>query len=70
MQLFHILQDAELNAHLALLGFSVWKALMANTAEELASVLILYTKFFTFCMVYWKSGLFKSVLYLAGWMGK
>ncbi|KAI8145944.1 thioredoxin-like protein [Fennellomyces sp. T-0311] len=41
---------------------------MANTAEELASVLILYTKFFTFCMVYWKSGMFKSILYLAGWM--
>ncbi|KAI9484443.1 hypothetical protein BDB00DRAFT_855745 [Zychaea mexicana] len=41
---------------------------MASTAEELASVLILYTKFFTFCMVYWKSGMFKSILYLAGWM--
>ncbi|KAI7877652.1 hypothetical protein K492DRAFT_12351 [Lichtheimia hyalospora FSU 10163] len=59
--------DAERNAHLALFGFSVWKAFMANTAEELASVLILYTKFFSFCMIYWKHGMGYSALYLIGW---
>ncbi|KAI9274841.1 hypothetical protein BDA99DRAFT_498727 [Phascolomyces articulosus] len=60
--------DAEVNAHIALVLFSVWKSLMANTAEELASVLILYTKFFTFCMIYWKYGMFKTILYLGGWI--
>lgn len=43
---------------------------MANTAEELASVLILYTKFFSFCMIYWKHGMGYSVLYLIGWFSK
>ncbi|KAG2223631.1 hypothetical protein INT45_009990 [Circinella minor] len=62
------ISDAEVNAHIALVLFSVWKAFMASTAEELASVLILYTKFFTFCMIYWKYGMFKTILYLGGWI--
>ncbi|KAI9321739.1 hypothetical protein BX666DRAFT_1905203 [Dichotomocladium elegans] len=59
--------DAERNSYVVLFGLSVWKILIANTAEELASVLILYTKFFSFCMIYWKSGMGYSVLYLIGW---
>lgn len=42
---------------------------MSATAEELSSVLILYTKFFTLCSLFWRFGLWKATLYTAGWIG-
>ncbi|KAI8985885.1 thioredoxin-like protein [Pilobolus umbonatus] len=47
---------------------STWKCIMSASAEELASVLILYTKFFTVCTLFWKYGLWKAVLYSVGWI--
>ncbi|ORY89997.1 hypothetical protein BCR43DRAFT_499827 [Syncephalastrum racemosum] len=60
--------DGEMNAYVALSVLSAWKCVMASTAEELASVLILYTKFFSLCLFYWKSGLWTSALYAIGWI--
>lgn len=42
---------------------------MAATAEELSSVLILYTKFFTVCSIFWRFGFWYSCLYAIGWIG-
>ncbi|KAI9267024.1 thioredoxin-like protein [Helicostylum pulchrum] len=47
---------------------SVWKCFVAATAEELCSVFILYTKFFSFCSIYWRFGFWSSVLYAVGWI--
>ncbi|KAI8973680.1 hypothetical protein BDF20DRAFT_666348 [Mycotypha africana] len=47
---------------------SVWKCVMAATAEELCSVLILYAKFFTLCNIYWRKGFWLAALYGFGWM--
>lgn len=63
-------QDSERNAYVALVALSAWKCVMASTAEELASVLILYTKFFSLCMLYWKVGFWRSMLYIVGWICK
>jgi hypothetical protein len=54
---------------MVLFGMSVWKCFMSATAEELSSVLILYTKFFTLCSLFWRFGLWKATLYTAGWIG-
>ncbi|KAL0090600.1 hypothetical protein J3Q64DRAFT_1806974 [Phycomyces blakesleeanus] len=40
---------------------------MASTAEELASVLLLYGKVFTCLVLYWEYGFWKFVLYSIGW---
>jgi hypothetical protein len=53
-----------------LIGMSIWKSFMAATAEELSSVIILYTKFFSLCSIYWRFGFWSSVLYTIGWIGK
>ncbi|KAI8639342.1 hypothetical protein BD408DRAFT_350178 [Parasitella parasitica] len=47
---------------------SMWKCFMAATAEELSSVLILYTKFFTVCSVFWRFSFWYSCLYAIGWI--
>ncbi|KAI9362162.1 thioredoxin-like protein [Pilaira anomala] len=47
---------------------SVWKCFVAATAEELCSVVILYTKFFSFCSIYWRFGFWSSALFAAGWI--
>ncbi|EPB91323.1 hypothetical protein HMPREF1544_01840 [Mucor circinelloides 1006PhL] len=47
---------------------SIWKCFMAATAEELSSVLILYTKFFTVCSIFWRFGFWYSCLYAIGWI--
>ncbi|KAL9538052.1 hypothetical protein MBANPS3_011234 [Mucor bainieri] len=47
---------------------SIWKCFMAATAEELSSVLILYTKFFTVCSLFWRFGFWYSCLYAIGWI--
>ncbi|KAI9485595.1 MAG: hypothetical protein EXX96DRAFT_598386 [Benjaminiella poitrasii] len=41
---------------------------MAATAEELTSVIMLYTKFFTLCSVFWTFGFWYSSLYIIGWI--
>ncbi|KAI8372987.1 uncharacterized protein BYT42DRAFT_578787 [Radiomyces spectabilis] len=53
---------------MALGCLSLWKCVMASTAEELASVVILYTKFFTVCNLYWKFGMWRTVFYIFGWI--
>ncbi|KAI7885463.1 thioredoxin-like protein [Mucor mucedo] len=47
---------------------SFWKCFMAATAEELSSVFILYTKFFSLCSIYWRFGFWSSALYTLGWI--
>lgn len=61
-------QDSERNAYIALVALSAWKCVMASTAEELTSVLILYTKFFSLCMLYWKTSFWRPLLYIVGWI--
>lgn len=61
-------EETEPRTFVLLLGMSVWKCLVAATAEELSSVFILYTKFFSLCSIYWRFGFWSSVLYTAGWI--
>ncbi|KAG0172718.1 Thioredoxin- transmembrane protein 2 [Apophysomyces sp. BC1034] len=74
IQLYHqfaggaALSDNDFKAYCVLIGLSTWKSFMASTAEELASVLILYSKFFTLCHLYFNTGMFRVILYVAGWM--
>lgn len=62
-------QETEPKTFLILFGMSTWKCFMAATAEELSSVLILYTKFFTVCSLFWRFGFWYSCLYAVGWIG-
>ncbi|KAK4515414.1 Carbon-nitrogen hydrolase [Mucor velutinosus] len=61
-------EDTEPKTFLILFGMSIWKCFMAATAEELSSVLILYTKFFTVCSLFWRFGFWYSCLYAIGWI--
>ncbi|ORZ13562.1 hypothetical protein BCR42DRAFT_330642 [Absidia repens] len=49
-------------------GLGVWKCVMSSTAEELASVLILYTKVYTVWNFYWTAGMWNVFLYSIGWV--
>lgn len=42
--------------------------MMASTAEELTSVLILYTKVYTLWSLYWNAGVWRVLFYFAGWL--
>ncbi|KAI9023027.1 hypothetical protein CLU79DRAFT_791911 [Phycomyces nitens] len=61
------LNQGDLKAYYFLVGLSVWKGFMASTAEELASVLLLYGKVFTCLVLYWEYGFWRFVLYSIGW---
>ncbi|KAI9246613.1 thioredoxin-like protein [Sporodiniella umbellata] len=41
---------------------------MSISAEELASVVILYTKFFTLCSLFWRYGFWTASAYTVGWI--
>ncbi|GAN05211.1 conserved hypothetical protein [Mucor ambiguus] len=60
--------ETEPKTFLILFGMSIWKCFMAATAEELSSVLILYTKFFTVCSLFWRFGFWYFCLYAIGWI--
>ncbi|KAF7724123.1 Thioredoxin- transmembrane protein 2 [Apophysomyces ossiformis] len=62
------LSENDLKAYSMLMGLSAWKALMASTAEELASVIILYTKFFSLCYLYIHSSIYWVIFYTIGWI--
>ncbi|KAI8090291.1 uncharacterized protein B0P05DRAFT_530172 [Gilbertella persicaria] len=61
-------EDTETRTFLLLVGLSFWKCLMAASAEELCSVLILYAKFFSLCSIFWRFGFWWSCLYTIGWI--
>ncbi|KAI8067078.1 hypothetical protein BC940DRAFT_239350 [Gongronella butleri] len=65
--LLFFLQASDRNPLVFLVVWSCWKALMASTAEELSSVLILYAKVYSTWSIYSHSGLWWSLLYLGGW---
>ncbi|KAI8078690.1 uncharacterized protein BX664DRAFT_342490 [Halteromyces radiatus] len=72
-RLFHLVQnrpltDVDSNALLLMVGLGIWKCVMASTAEELTSVLILYTKVFTLWSLYWNAGIWKTISYIVGWI--
>ncbi|KAI8331505.1 hypothetical protein BC941DRAFT_438567 [Chlamydoabsidia padenii] len=62
------LQDTDNKALLLLAGLGVWKSMMASTAEELTSVLILYTKVYSIWTLYWNVGLWRVLFYFVGWL--
>ncbi|CAO3577335.1 unnamed protein product [Absidia cylindrospora] len=62
------LQDTDSNGLLVLAGLAAWKCLMASSAEELASVLILYSKVYTLWSLYWNIGVWRVCLYFVGWL--
>ncbi|KAG0762023.1 hypothetical protein G6F57_006518 [Rhizopus arrhizus] len=45
-----------------------WKCIISISAEELSSVIILYTKFFSLCSLFWRFGFWYSALYIIGWI--
>ncbi|SAM05404.1 hypothetical protein [Absidia glauca] len=51
-----------------MVGLAFWKCLMASTAEELASVLILYTKVYSLWTIYCTAGMWKVLFYVVGWL--
>lgn len=64
-----LFQETEPKTFLILIGVSIWKCFMAATAEELSSVIILYSKFFTAYSLFWRFGFWYSCLYAIGWIG-
>ncbi|KAI8340684.1 hypothetical protein BC941DRAFT_224422 [Chlamydoabsidia padenii] len=73
---YHLLQlindpsskDTNRNALSLMAGMAVWKCMMASTAEELASVLILYTKVYSLWNIYCTAGIWRVLLYVVGWI--
>ncbi|OBZ82179.1 Thioredoxin-related transmembrane protein 2-B [Choanephora cucurbitarum] len=61
-------EDTETRTFVLLAGLSVWKCLIAASAEELSSVLILYTKFFSLCSIFWRFGFWRFSFYAIGWI--
>ncbi|KAI7902615.1 uncharacterized protein BX663DRAFT_509870 [Cokeromyces recurvatus] len=61
-------EETESKSYILLLGVCTWKCFMAATAEELSGVIILYTKFFTLCSLFWKMGFWTTFFYIIGWI--
>ncbi|KAI8364383.1 hypothetical protein BD560DRAFT_373117 [Blakeslea trispora] len=61
-------EDTETRTFALLAGLSVWKCLIAASAEELSSVLILYAKFFSLCSIFWRFGFWRFSFYAIGWI--
>ncbi|CEI85835.1 hypothetical protein RMCBS344292_00285 [Rhizopus microsporus] len=62
------LQETEAKAFLLLTFLIIWKCIISISAEELSSVIILYTKFFTLCSLFWRIGFWTSFFYIVGWI--
>ncbi|KAG1459103.1 hypothetical protein G6F56_006238 [Rhizopus delemar] len=61
-------QETEPKTYLFLTGLILWKCFVSITAEELFSVILLYSKFFTLCSLFWRYGFWSTALYIIGWI--